>query len=137
MPLNTLASRRGRRQALRAHTGLKIASHHGWAAGHIDDRTHSSDSAKLEGMGDLTGGRFMEVKEGETKRALAPSPPVQFATRVAARVLPPAVRAWARARWRARKHWPPVGWVYFGSLRRTVPISRSFGYDRELRSKGV
>ena len=28
--------------------------------------------------------------------------------------------------------WPPVGRVRFGSLRRTAPISREFGYDRGL-----
>jgi SAM-dependent methyltransferase len=76
----------------------------------------------------------MEVKEGETGRSFATAPPVQFAKRLAAQVLPPPVRTWARARWRARKQWPPVGWVYFGSLRRTVPISRSFGYDRGPQS---
>ena len=26
--------------------------------------------------------------------------------------------------------WPPVGWVYFGSLRRRQPISRDWGYSR-------
>lgn len=26
--------------------------------------------------------------------------------------------------------WPPVGWVNFGGLRRTTPISRAFGIDR-------
>jgi hypothetical protein len=28
------------------------------------------------------------------------------------------------------RHWPPVGWVRFGSLRRGQPISRLFGFDR-------
>ena len=75
----------------------------------------------------------MEV-EGEPKRSSATSPTIQFAKRMAARVLPPPVQAWARARWGAKKHWPPVGWVYFGSLRRTAPISRVFGYDRGSQS---
>ncbi len=28
------------------------------------------------------------------------------------------------------RHWPPIGWVRFGSFRRVRPISRSFGFDR-------
>jgi SAM-dependent methyltransferase len=52
--------------------------------------------------------------------------------RVAARALPGPVRRrlWARA---LGPHYrPPVGAVDFGSLRRTTPLSRSFGFDRGL-----
>lgn len=31
---------------------------------------------------------------------------------------------------RMRQHWPPVGYVRFGSLRRVKPIDRYFGFDR-------
>jgi len=73
----------------------------------------------------------MEIKGGEARRSLAGSPPVQLARRVAAHVLPYPIRTWARARWGST---PPVGWVHFGSLRRTEPISRGFGYDRGPQS---
>lgn len=33
--------------------------------------------------------------------------------------------------------WPPVGWVRFGSLRRTTPISRIFGLDRGSRERCI
>lgn len=33
--------------------------------------------------------------------------------------------------------WPPVGWVRFGSLRRTTPISRIFGLDRGARERCI
>lgn len=33
--------------------------------------------------------------------------------------------------------WPPVGWVRFGSLRRTTPISRLFGLDRGARERCI
>lgn len=34
------------------------------------------------------------------------------------------------AAWRRYDYCPPVGWVRFGDLRRTKPISREYGYDR-------
>lgn len=49
---------------------------------------------------------------------------------VARRTLPVSVRRWLQARWRDRTYCPPVGWVRFGSLRRLIPISRVWGYDR-------
>jgi hypothetical protein len=39
--------------------------------------------------------------------------------------------------WRRLAVWPPVGWVRFGSLRRTTPISRIFGLDRGLREQCI
>lgn len=51
--------------------------------------------------------------------------------------IPLAARmAWAKLREGIRRAlgreegWPPVGWVCWGSLRRTRPVSRSFGFDR-------
>lgn len=43
-----------------------------------------------------------------------------------------SVRRWLWTQWHGQKHWPPVGWVRFGSLRQVTPISRYFGYDRGL-----
>lgn len=42
-------------------------------------------------------------------------------------ILPISVRRWLRHR-----HWPPVGWVRWGNLRRLTPISPIFGFDRGL-----
>jgi SAM-dependent methyltransferase len=50
---------------------------------------------------------------------------------LARRVLPGPVRAWLRRRLDSDAP-PPVGRVRFGDLRRTVPITRSWGYDRGL-----
>lgn len=48
-----------------------------------------------------------------------------------ARVLPPRPRRWLRAQQiRLRLQWPPRGTIRFGSLRRTTPISRRFGFER-------
>ncbi len=47
-------------------------------------------------------------------------------------ILPADVRAWLWARWRHQIYTPPVGSVHLGSLRRTTPLSREFGYDRGL-----
>jgi len=47
------------------------------------------------------------------------------------RTLPFPVRDWLWTHW-YHKIWPPVGWVCFGSLRRLLPISREFGYNRGL-----
>jgi len=51
----------------------------------------------------------------------------QAATRAVPRV---SIRSWLRKRYRGP--WPPVGWVRFGGLRRTRPISQVFGFDRGL-----
>ena len=45
-------------------------------------------------------------------------------------LIPPAARSWLRAKEKGLKVWPPVGTLKFGSLGRTNPISRQFGYDR-------
>ena len=42
-------------------------------------------------------------------------------------ILPISVRRWLRYR-----HWPLIGWVRWGNLRRLTPISRVFGLDRGL-----
>ena len=68
----------------------------------------------------------MGVHDASIEKALAASRP--SAPR---RWLPPGARRVARAvrRWR-NGQWPPPGWVSFGSLRRTSPLSRSWGQDR-------
>jgi SAM-dependent methyltransferase len=43
---------------------------------------------------------------------------------------PALVRRWLQNTLGRLRNRPPVGWVRFGSLRRTTPISREFGYDR-------
>ena len=45
-------------------------------------------------------------------------------------VLPRLIRRWISAQQRRLNCWPPVGWVWFGSLRRLQPVSRVFGLDR-------
>lgn len=47
---------------------------------------------------------------------------------IASRVVPERVKAWTRVH--ARRTWPPVGMVRFGSLRRLRPIDPEFGYAR-------
>ena len=49
---------------------------------------------------------------------------------VAERALPETFQDWLRRRWRGRAYTPPVGRVRFGDLRRTTPITRSWGYER-------
>jgi SAM-dependent methyltransferase len=49
---------------------------------------------------------------------------------VAKRIIPFRVRRWLRTQQRNLNHWPPVGWVRFGNLRRVTPVSRVFGFDR-------
>jgi glycosyltransferase involved in cell wall biosynthesis len=51
---------------------------------------------------------------------------------MARQTLPVPVRSWLRIQQQRFSHWPPVGWVRFGSLRRLQPISRVFGLDRGL-----
>ena len=41
-------------------------------------------------------------------------------------------RRWWWTRWRAYSCRSPVGWVRFGSLRRTTPFSRRWGFERGL-----
>jgi SAM-dependent methyltransferase len=45
-------------------------------------------------------------------------------------ILPTPVRRWLRVQQRRWWKCPPVGWVRFGNLRRSTPISRVFGLDR-------
>ncbi|HLO15733.1 MAG TPA: glycosyltransferase [Anaerolineales bacterium] len=52
--------------------------------------------------------------------------------RIAGRILPLPMRGWLWAKWKGLDYSPPVGWVRFGSLRRLVPFSREFGFDRGL-----
>jgi SAM-dependent methyltransferase len=54
--------------------------------------------------------------------------PGQAAVETASRLLPERAQAWARHR--ARRVWPPVGWVRFGSLRRLRPIGEDMGTHR-------
>lgn len=49
---------------------------------------------------------------------------------IARTVLPAQVRTRLWAYLRRLNHWPPVGRVRFGSLRRLKPVSRIFGLDR-------
>ena len=44
--------------------------------------------------------------------------------------VPAPIRRWARVKLQGGEYIPPVGWVRLGSLRRTTPISRAYGYDR-------
>lgn len=48
----------------------------------------------------------------------------------AKRILPLPVRRWLRRKYWRTTRWPPIGLVRFGDLRRTKPISRTFGLDR-------
>jgi glycosyltransferase involved in cell wall biosynthesis len=48
------------------------------------------------------------------------------------RTLPAPVYHWLKAQKQGCEYCPPVGFVNFGSLRRIIPISREFGYDRGL-----
>jgi len=52
--------------------------------------------------------------------------------RAAYRILPSPVFHRLRALWRGENSNPPVGSVNLGSLRRTIPFSQEFGYDRGL-----
>jgi glycosyltransferase involved in cell wall biosynthesis len=54
----------------------------------------------------------------------------ELARSSARRILPPALYAWLKRKWRGPAHSPQVGAVRFGDLRRLTPISREFGYDR-------
>jgi SAM-dependent methyltransferase len=47
---------------------------------------------------------------------------------IASRAVPERVKAWTRVH--ARRTWPPVGMVRFGSLRRLRPIDSEFGFSR-------
>jgi glycosyltransferase involved in cell wall biosynthesis len=49
---------------------------------------------------------------------------------IAKRVMPKPIVAWARAKYWRHGYTPPAGWVRYGSLRRTAPISRDFGVER-------
>lgn len=49
---------------------------------------------------------------------------------LAKRMLPTRLLPWARAARQGKGGWPPPGLVRFGSLRRTMPVCRGFGYDR-------
>jgi glycosyltransferase involved in cell wall biosynthesis len=51
---------------------------------------------------------------------------------VAARVLPVPAADWLRRRWHGRSYTPPVGRVRFGDLRRTEPVTRTWGFERGL-----
>lgn len=50
--------------------------------------------------------------------------------RIAAHVIPGAIRQWLMAKWTGTEYCPPVGCACLGSLRRHTPLSRDFGYDR-------
>lgn len=50
--------------------------------------------------------------------------------RVTRRAVPASWRAWLRGQRAGGALTPPPGWVRFGSLRRSVPISRRWGKDR-------
>ena len=56
--------------------------------------------------------------------------PEEWFKNLAKRTLPIPVQRWFRTRWYGRDHVPPLGCVDFGSLRRTAPVSRVFGFDR-------
>jgi glycosyltransferase involved in cell wall biosynthesis len=49
---------------------------------------------------------------------------------VAQKLMPAPVYCWVSSRLRGQEYHPPVGWVRFGNLRRTTPLSQMFGYDR-------
>jgi len=51
---------------------------------------------------------------------------------IARQILPAPVHRFLGTQLLGEKYRPPVGAVDFGSLRRVVPISRKFGYDRGL-----
>src|SRR5262249_50617631 len=86
-----------------------------WWYRHADLRYRHETLARLQG--------YAWHLVGQMKRLL---------TRMAWWILPAPVFYWLQARWRGREYFPPVGWVRFGSLRRTAPISRAFGKDRGL-----
>ena len=46
------------------------------------------------------------------------------------KILRPPLRRWLSDRRHGRLYTPPPGWVRFGHLRRTVPLSRDWGYNR-------
>lgn len=53
------------------------------------------------------------------------------AREIADRIIPMGLRSWVGLlALGSRRRPPPAGWVHMGSLRRTAPISRFFGYDR-------
>ncbi|MGH9146087.1 MAG: class I SAM-dependent methyltransferase, partial [Vicinamibacterales bacterium] len=56
----------------------------------------------------------------------------QQVKKLARQVLPAPFPRWIKARLRGRPYVPPTGYVRFGHLRRTEPLSRTFGYDRGL-----
>jgi SAM-dependent methyltransferase len=47
-------------------------------------------------------------------------------------IMPAGIYTWLRDRKIQWTNWPPVGLVFFGSLRRVRPISRLFGLDRGI-----
>ncbi len=51
-------------------------------------------------------------------------------TNLTKRLVGPAGRRWLRDRLERKPLTPPPGWVRFGSLRRTTPLSRGFGWNR-------
>jgi SAM-dependent methyltransferase len=51
---------------------------------------------------------------------------------LAERVVPAPVRAWVGLLTHGSRFTPPRGWVHLGNLRRSSPISQSFGFDRGL-----
>ena len=56
----------------------------------------------------------------------------QIFKQVVRKSVPTTVREWLWAQWQGREYCPPVGRVRFGSLRRILPLSHNWGFDRGL-----
>jgi len=67
---------------------------------------------------------FVQAKKGISVAA------TDSARVIARRIIPPRVREWLWLQQRNLRLSPPHGWIWFGNLRRTTPVSKIFGFDR-------
>ena len=56
----------------------------------------------------------------------------QLTLAIVSRILPVSIRGWLKTRWQAYQGLVPVGSVNFGNLRRLMPVSRHWGFERGL-----
>lgn len=100
-----------------------------WIQTHLAQHGHT-DSEVMDVVRELLAAQSRSAGTGRIRRVLRAG--LKGARAAGDRVVPAPIRSWVGLLTHGGSFSPPPGWLHFGSLRRTTPISRFFGFDRGL-----
>jgi glycosyltransferase involved in cell wall biosynthesis/SAM-dependent methyltransferase len=111
--------------------GAALIAYLEWLEGYLEEQGRNGEVGEVvRELLDRARDVAAASRAGRIRKALGTA--LRRGREIGDRVVPAQVRSWVGLLTHGSRHTPPSGWVHWGSLRRTAPISSYFGFDRGL-----